>query len=151
MPWNDSIKWQGKNLHNGDIRNYFHHISSNTSTSSNYFSCNQQPWWQNRYVGMSVQLWNLQLNIKLRGLLIYRRSLVSAVFGSPANRTIGKTALIGDWFSTKIVIWDFWNFKVPFFAHFQENSMIWCSLFKVPFYAHFIEFSITNFDFLPKF
>ena len=26
----------------------------------------------------------------------YRRSPVSAVFGSPANRTIGKIALIGD-------------------------------------------------------
>ena len=39
LPWNDIIKWQGKNLHGSDIRNYFHHISCNTSTSSDYFSC----------------------------------------------------------------------------------------------------------------
>ena len=49
----------------------------------------------------------------------YRDSPVSAVFWSPANRTIGKTALIGHWFSTKIAIWDLWIFKVPFFAHFH--------------------------------
>ena len=47
---------------------------------------------------------------------IYRESPDSAVFGSPANRTIGKTALIGDWFSTKPTILDFWIFKVHFFG-----------------------------------
>jgi hypothetical protein len=46
----------------------------------------------------------------------YRESPDSAVFGSPANRTIGKTALIGDWFSTKPTILDFWIFKVHFFG-----------------------------------
>ena len=52
-------------------------------------------------------------------LSMYRGSPVSAIFGSPANRTIGKTALIGDWFSTKIAIWDFWIFKVPLFGSFS--------------------------------
>ena len=42
---------------------------------------------------------------------------VSAVFWSPVNCTIGKTALIGVWFSIEITIWDFWLFKVPLFAH----------------------------------
>ena len=37
----------------------------------------------------------------------YRDSPDSAIFWSPANRTIGKTALIETRFSTKIVIWDF--------------------------------------------
>ena len=55
-------------------------------------------------------------------ILIYRDSLVSAVFWSPANRTIAKTALIEHWFSTKIAIWDFWAFKVHFFANFQYIS-----------------------------
>ena len=50
----------------------------------------------------------------------YRDSPVSAVFWSPGNRTIWKTALIGDWFSTKIAILDFWIFKVPFFAYFND-------------------------------
>ena len=49
----------------------------------------------------------------------YRDSPDSAVFWSPANRTIGKTALIEHWFSTKIAIWDFWVFKVHFFCQFQ--------------------------------
>ena len=57
----------------------------------------------------------------LKIISFYRRSPVSAVFGSPANRTIGKTALIGDWFSTKTAIWDFWIFKVPFFCSFPWN------------------------------
>ena len=52
------------------------------------------------------------------GAFIYRDSPVSAVFWSSVNRTIGKTALIGDWFSTKIVIW---VFKVPFLARFSQN------------------------------
>ena len=52
--------------------------------------------------------------------LNYRGSLVpvSAVFGTPANRTIGKTALIGDWFSTNTTISDFWIFKVHFLGTF---------------------------------
>ena len=48
----------------------------------------------------------------------YRDSPVSVVFWFPANRPIGKTALNGDWFSTKIAIWDFWVFKVHFFCSF---------------------------------
>ena len=52
-------------------------------------------------------------------VIIYRNSPVSEVFWSPANRTIGKTALIEHWFSTKIAIWDFWVFKVHFFWQFQ--------------------------------
>ena len=39
---------------------------------------------------------------------------------SPGNRTIWKTALIEHWFSTKIAILDFWIFKVPFFAYFND-------------------------------
>ena len=53
----------------------------------------------------------------------YRSSPVSAVFGSPAKRTIGKTALIADWFNTKIAIWDLGRGS-PFFAHFHEILMI---------------------------
>jgi hypothetical protein len=30
------------------------------------------------------------------------------------------TALIRDWFSTKIAILDFWIFRVPFFAYFDD-------------------------------
>ena len=45
----------------------------------------------------------------------YRRSPDSTVFVHPENRTIEKTVLIGDWFSTKSVINTFWIFKVPFF------------------------------------
>ena len=44
--WNDIIKSQGKNLRSGDRRNYFHHISSDTSTCSNYFAFTLR----NRYV-----------------------------------------------------------------------------------------------------
>ena len=38
----------------------------------------------------------------------YKKKIITkyAVFWSPANRAIGKTALIGDWFSTKMAIWD---------------------------------------------
>ena len=50
--------------------------------------------------------------------LIYRGSPDSTVFAPPGNRTIAKTVLIGDWFSTKIMIYDFWIFKVPFFPWF---------------------------------
>ena len=37
------------------------------------------------------------------------------VFVHHGNRTIEKTVLIGDWFSTKRVINAFWIFKVPLF------------------------------------
>ena len=49
---------------------------------------------------------------------------VSAVFGSPANRTIGETALIGDRFSTKMTILDFWIFKVHFFSLFSILTLV---------------------------
>jgi hypothetical protein len=55
-------------------------------------------------------------------LTIYRDSPVSAVFWSPRNRTIIKTSLIGDWFSSKIAILDFWIFKVPFFGYFNQQE-----------------------------
>ena len=48
----------------------------------------------------------------------YRDSPDGTVFVPPGNRTIAKTVLIGDWFSTKIAIYDFWIFKVPFFPWF---------------------------------
>ena len=41
-------------------------------------------------------------------------------FRSPSNCTIWKTALIGDWYSTKIMILDFWIFRVPFFVYFND-------------------------------
>ena len=34
-----------------------------------------------------------------------------------------ETALIGDWFNNKIMIWDFWIFKVPFLAHFHTGTL----------------------------
>ena len=65
--------------------------------------------------------WTHHYYLVLSQFTKYRRSLVSAAFGSPEIRTIGKTALIGDWFSTKIAIWDFWIFKVPFYCLFSRN------------------------------
>ena len=53
-------------------------------------------------------------------LMQYRGSPDSTVFAPPGNRTIVKTVLFGDWFSTKIVIYDFWIFKVPFFGSFSK-------------------------------
>ena len=48
-------------------------------------------------------------------------SPVSAIFWSPGNRTIWKTAQIEHWFSTKISILDFWILKVSFFfAYFND-------------------------------
>ena len=76
---------------------------------------------------------------------IARGSPVGAIFGSPANRTIGKTALIRVWFGTKIVIWDFWNFKVPFFAHFHEITMN----FRITM-TSLLSYPNTNFDSLTK-
>ena len=73
-----------------------------------------------------VHFFSLQNNFSL-----YRDSPFSAVFGFPANRTIGKTALIGDWFSTKMVILDFWIFKVHFFSLLSKmlirNTRIYCT------------------------
>ena len=40
-------------------------------------------------------------------------------FVLPGKRAIVKIVLSGDWFSTKIAIYDFWIFKVCFFAHFE--------------------------------
>ena len=56
----------------------------------------------------------------MKFLFKYRDSPVSAVFWSPGNRTIWKTALIEHWFSTKIVILDFFYFQRPLFAHFHD-------------------------------
>ena len=39
--------------------------------------------------------------------LLYRGSPDSTNFGPPGDRTIAKIVLSGDWFSTKIAIWDF--------------------------------------------
>ena len=66
----------------------------------------------------------------------YRRFPVSAIFGSRANRTVEKTALIGDWISTKIAIWDF--------------SMKFQWLLGLFWHVYWVK-SITNFDFLTKF
>ena len=69
---------------------------------------------------------------------LYRGSPDSTVFTLPGNRTFEKTVLFVDWFSTKITIYDFWIFKVPFFSSF--------SLIKVPFLLiinpKFINFSL---------
>ena len=68
---------------------------------------------------------------------MYRDSPVSVFFWSPANRTIGKTALIEHWFSAKIAIWDFWIFKVPFFSHFHYWNL-------TRFFLFWTEFSETK-------
>ena len=49
----------------------------------------------------------------------------STVFVHPGNRTIEKTVLIGDWFSTKSAIYAFLIFKVPFFANFHTILSYW--------------------------
>ena len=54
---------------------------------------------------------------KIKTIYTIRDTPDSTVFAHPGNRTIAKTILIGDNFSTKIRIYDFWNFKVPFFGH----------------------------------
>ena len=64
-----------------------------------------------------LRLWNEKKCINIQ-LSKYTDFPVSAVFWSQGNRTIWKTALIGDWFSTKITIWDFLIFKVPFLLIF---------------------------------
>ena len=50
---------------------------------------------------------------------IYRESQDSTNFVLPGNRTIAKIVLSGGWFSTKIVIYEFWIFKVPSFSSFS--------------------------------
>ena len=54
---------------------------------------------------------------------MHRGSPDSTVFVPPGNHTIEKTVLFGDWFNTKIAIYDFWIFKVPFFGSF--SSYFW--------------------------
>ena len=48
----------------------------------------------------------------------------STIFELPGNRTIGKIVLSGDWFSTKIGIYDFWIFKVPFLCSKKFKSVL---------------------------
>ena len=78
-----------------------------------------------------------QITLKVFGLLtgrlplwvtffiLYRGSPDSTVFVHPGNRTIAKTVLIGDWFSTKSAIYAFWILKVPFFANFHTILSYW--------------------------
>ena len=57
----------------------------------------------------------------------YRDSPHSTNFMPPGNRNVGKIVLFGDWFSTKIAIYDFWIVKVPFFLYFWPvfNENLW--------------------------
>ena len=50
----------------------------------------------------------------------YRGSPDSTNFAPPGNRTIEKIVLSGVWFSTKMLFYAFWTFKVHFFAHFHK-------------------------------
>ena len=52
---------------------------------------------------------------------VYRNSLVSTIFAHAGNHTIVK---FRECFSTKIRIYDLWNFKVPFFAHNVHKILI---------------------------
>ena len=72
----------------------------------------------------------------LLAIIQYRGSPDSTIFVLPDNRTIEKIVLSGDWFSTKIAIYDIWIFKVPFLCSFYN---LLCS-----FSQHF------NLDFLIK-
>ena len=78
----------------------------------------------------------------------YRGSPDITVFAPPGNRTIKKTILFGDWFSTKIAIYDFWILKSPFLLIFK---LFW--FLKLNKWLHiwfhfetFIELFITNSD-----
>ena len=53
----------------------------------------------------------------------YRESPDSTNFAHPGNRTIEKIVLNGDLFSTKITIYDFWIFKVPFFSYLMLKNV----------------------------
>ena len=55
---------------------------------------------------------------------LYRDYPNSTVFAHQGNRTIEKTVLFGDCFSTKIRIYDFWNFKVPFFLLIMYTKLL---------------------------
>ena len=57
----------------------------------------------------------------------YRGSPDSTNFVPPGNSTIAKIVLFGDWFSTKVAIYDFWISKVPFFSYFWPafNVKLW--------------------------
>ena len=76
----------------------------------------------------------------------------STAFVPPGNRTIEKTVLFGDWFCTKLTIYDFWIFKVPIFAHFQ--AILIFETRKVIIWFHFetfIKLFITNSDIFTRF
>ena len=60
----------------------------------------------------------LEVNCQLLFTSKYRGSSDSMSFAHPGNCTIEKVILTRDWFSTKIAIYDFWIFKVPFFSSF---------------------------------
>ena len=60
--------------------------------------------------------------IGFKWTLWYRGSPDRTNFRAEGNHTIAKTVLIGEWFSTKIVIWSKSNFKVHFLTdHFFQN------------------------------
>ena len=59
----------------------------------------------------------------------YRGSPDSTNFAHPGNRTIEKIVLNGDLFSTKITIYDFWIFKVPFFSYLILKKVWECTNF----------------------
>ena len=73
--WNDIIKSQGKNLRSGDRRNYFHHISSDTSTCSNYFAFTLR----NRYVVKEKFVQPLKIILKLKMSIVVRGSRLQAI------------------------------------------------------------------------
>ena len=58
-------------------------------------------------------------------LNMYRGSPDSTDFGAKGNRTNVKTALIGDWFSTKTVKWGKLNFKVHFLTESFFQNCCW--------------------------
>ena len=76
-------------------------------------------------------------------------------FVLPGNCTFAKKLLIEDWFSTKIAIYDFWIFKVPFFwwfsPGFSRNFDFWKQKNDCLVYIDmFFELSIIFFDFLKE-
>ena len=73
-------------------------------------------------------IYSLSVNLKCWTMRnYYRGSPDSTNFAQPGNRTIEKIVLSGDWFDTKITVYDFWIFKVPYFSSF--------SLIKAPFFS----------------
>ena len=71
----------------------------------------------------------------------------SAVFQSPGNRTVGKIALIEDWFNTKIAILNFWVFKLLLTFYYTHCSIISTVWKKFP---QFSVISTVQFYFFPK-